>query len=350
MSQDGNERSFEDYQPTSAGLKRGNSGRQVERLQRYLDEFGYFNTAKITEFGVSDISLATDPPEEGEFDEQTESALQRFQEFHGLPVTGELDEATVERMSDPRCGFPDTAEYVLQGNKWNSTSLTYAFDEFTSDLSQAQVRSAAQQAFGLWSTVTPLTFSEVALSSGPDIVIRFVTGAHGDGSSFDGPGGVLAHAFYPPPNGGSLAGDTHMDDAEAWSVNLPASGVDLVTVFAHEFGHALGLAHSTVSGALMYPYYGGPNRSLHEDDVDGIQALYGQGKIWRYNVSLLRTYASYHRQNAYVYVSGHGWRRIQPGSADGVTNMLVLCTEALANSRKVHLLEDGTRVYRAYLT
>ncbi len=118
------------------------------------------------------------------------------------------------------------------------------------------------------------------MSSNPDIVIRFVTGNHGDGSPFDGPSGTFAHAFYPPPNGGAIAGDTHLDDAETWSVNLPPSGTDLVSVLAHEFGHALGLAHSTVNGALMYPYYSGPHRYLHSDDVGGIQELYGTGAQW----------------------------------------------------------------------
>jgi hypothetical protein len=169
---------------------------------------------------------------------------------------------------------------VLQGNSWDHTNLTYGFSEFTPDLNQTQVRNATQQAFGLWSAVTPLSFSEIPMSSDPDIVIRFVTGDHGDGSPFDGAGGTLAHAFYPPPNGGAIAGDTHLDDAETWSVNIPPSGTDLYTVIAHEFGHALGLAHSTVNNALMYPYYSGPHRFLDNDDVSGIQALYGAGRRW----------------------------------------------------------------------
>src|SRR5215510_7733346 len=49
---------------------------------------------------------------------------------------------------------------------------------------------------------------------------------------------------------------------------------------AHEFGHALGLAHSTVTAAMMYPYYGGPHRYLDADDTAGIQAIYGSGVGW----------------------------------------------------------------------
>ena len=49
-------------------------------------------------------------------------------------------------------------------------------------------------------------------------------------------------------------------------------------MIAHEFGHSLGLAHSSVEAALMAPFYKGwdPNLKLAQDDIDAIQALYGE--------------------------------------------------------------------------
>ena len=82
--------------------------------------------------------------------------------------------------------------------------------------------------------------------------ILFATGAHGDAFPFDGPGGVVAHTFYPyPVNPESIAGDMHFDDAESWHAGVD---VDVFSVALHELGHALGLGHSDNPNDVMYPY------------------------------------------------------------------------------------------------
>lgn len=50
-------------------------------------------------------------------------------------------------------------------------------------------------------------------------------------------------------------------------------------VAAHDFGHALGLAHSHVQTALMFPIYQYVNTEgykLPDDDRQGLQTIYGE--------------------------------------------------------------------------
>ena len=74
-----------------------------------------------------------------------------------------------------------------------------------------------------------------------------------------------------------IAGDVHFDDAEKFTVNNAEEGVDLSWVALHELGHSLGLEHSSIQDAIMYPIYQGyqPGLKLHRDDILGIQQIYG---------------------------------------------------------------------------
>jgi hypothetical protein len=87
------------------------------------------------------------------------------------------------------------------------------------------------------------------------------------------PSGELGFTLSPPPiNGCSDAGDIVLNSNINWQIN---SNYDLLTVALHEFGHALGMDHSTDTTADMYAAYTGLKQSLSADDVAGIQSIYG---------------------------------------------------------------------------
>jgi hypothetical protein len=158
-------------------------------------------------------------------------------------------------------------------SQWNTLDLTYYFINGTGKISGDTERDLVRQAFAMWAAQTPLTFTETTNENEANIVLAWATGEHGDGDPFDGPGDVLAHASFPNPYDDRQV-FLHFDDDERW-VNSDARDVDLLTVAAHEIGHTLGLAHSNDPDALMFPSYDGPRRFLGNDDIAGIQELYG---------------------------------------------------------------------------
>ncbi|XP_055920666.1 matrix metalloproteinase-14 isoform X4 [Eupeodes corollae] len=235
----------------------------------YLSQFGYLPaTARNPANGaLLDSNIWT-------------KAIQDFQGFAGVNVTGELDDETLQYMSLPRCGVRDkvgfgtdnrSKRYALQGSRWRVKGLTYKISKYPKRLKKADVDAEVSRAFNVWSGYTDLTFT--AKNTGPvHIEIKFEESEHGDGDPFDGPGGTLAHAYFPV-----YGGDAHFDDAEYWTIGSPR-GTNLFQVAAHEFGHSLGLSHSDVRSALMAPFYRGfdPVFKLDSDDVLAIQALYGK--------------------------------------------------------------------------
>jgi hypothetical protein len=158
-------------------------------------------------------------------------------------------------------------------SKWATANIAYYFVNGTDQLAGETERDVIRQAFALWAEQSPLTFSETTNEDEANIVIGWAVRDHGDGDPFDGPGDVLAHASFPNPYNERQV-FLHFDDEERW-VDSNTRDVDLLTVAAHEIGHTLGLAHSSDPNSLMYPSYDGPRRFLGDDDVAGIQYLYG---------------------------------------------------------------------------
>uniref|UniRef100_A0A2H8TRK4 Matrix metalloproteinase-17 n=1 Tax=Melanaphis sacchari TaxID=742174 RepID=A0A2H8TRK4_9HEMI len=262
-----------------------NTRRRTESTPIYDDVHGY-----LMKFGyLPESDLETGNLRDGN---QLQDALRTLQTFGNIPVTGKMDAATKELMKKPRCGVPDlspaagqrrTKRYTLQGQKWHHVNLTWSLRTRRLDkVDHGWVRSDLNRAFQVWSKYSKLTFREVN-SESADILVFFEKGYHGDGYPFDGPGQVLAHAFFP---GTGRGGDAHFDEEEEWLVADKTSkdGTSLFRVAVHEFGHSLGLSHSSVQDALMFPWYQDlqSDFELPNDDRIGIQVLYGakDDKSW----------------------------------------------------------------------
>jgi hypothetical protein len=174
----------------------------------------------------------------------------------------------------PAAGQEDPALSKYRAiSQWGKTDITYYFINGTDKINGSSEEALVIAAFKLWSDQTPLTFTEVSDPDQADILIGWAKGEHGDGDPFDGPGDVLAHASYPNPYSDRRV-FLHFDDSERW-LDSETRNVDLLTVAAHEIGHNLGLDHSDDPGALMFAAYAGPHRFLDEDDIAGVQSLYG---------------------------------------------------------------------------
>jgi len=262
----------------------------ISTTVKYLTQFGYLPTVDhrkallLTEDGVS-------------------KALKRLQKFGGINQTGIVDDDTVELIKTPRCGNKDNLEqktldirevedekieeikeesreayfpvkkrkkrFALQGSRWKTKFLTYKVGRYPTGLTKQEVDSDVRKAFSMWASASGLVFIQ-SNSKNVHIEIRFENYDHGDEDSFDGPGGVVAHAFFP-----EFGGDAHFDNGEKWTVNR-YTGTSLLQSLTHEFGHSLGLLHSSNTQAMMGPYHRGwnPNLKLHKDDIEAIQKLY----------------------------------------------------------------------------
>ena len=93
----------------------------------------------------------------------------------------------------------------------------FSIANWSPKLSEDKVAQDMKTAFDLWSKYGNIRFVRV-YDPDADIIVAFGFGFHGDRFPFDGPGNILAHAFYPYESS-SFGGDIHFDNDENWKEN-----------------------------------------------------------------------------------------------------------------------------------
>jgi matrixin len=173
----------------------------------------------------------------------------------------------------------DPWAYSLNGQKWNTASVPYYINSANLDLGPGATEAAVRAGANTW-----------ALQSGAAIAFTYAGQSAQTTNTLDNINLVL---FRDASSGSAIAttyswfsGSNLLDtDIVFWDAAFTffsgssgcASGFYIEDIAAHEFGHALGLGHSSVMGATMFPSVSScntGNRSLSSDDIDAVRALY----------------------------------------------------------------------------
>jgi Ca2+-binding RTX toxin-like protein len=141
----------------------------------------------------------------------------------------------------------------------------------------AEFTDAVFDAFDAWAAVAGLNFRFVAGLSGSDIDIAV-------GPLTGGTIGLANTRYFPDDANGDgvveiFDSTITMDQRETWTPDGDSVPFTFLQVVMHEIGHALGLDHFNVSDSIMNATANSGARLLGDDDIAGIQNLYGD-KRW----------------------------------------------------------------------
>jgi hypothetical protein len=183
--------------------------------------------------------------------------------------------------------------YAVTGNLWPNPQLitisfmpdgtnlggvySNLFQTFNAKWATATWQNQILKAAQVWAQQTNINFAVVSDNGADEGSGLYQQGDPGFGDirigGFNFGSSTLAMAYMPPPiNNYSLAGDIAFNTAQTFNIG---STYDLFTVAAHEFGHALGLDHtSATSTAIMWPAYLARRTALATDDINGIRNIY----------------------------------------------------------------------------
>lgn len=263
---------------------------RIESAQDFLASYGYLPSE-----GSTRQSLVEREPVRGELDDATQQALRIYQARNQLKTTGKVDDATWALMQTPRCGVPD---HEPRGDAAGGTIDKYAAKDdldFTSagnfsirvlrypsastGLSQAEVHTAIDEAAAMISDRSGARITRIT-SGDPAIDAYFYTGNNPPEGCEKFPAGdkrlAITVTFVREDNRRIVDTKLCVNTAHDFD-DSDDSAFDLQSLLLHEFGHAIGFDHSSVSGSAMNPNLAKNRdvRSLTPDDLMGIRAKHG---------------------------------------------------------------------------
>ena len=172
----------------------------------------------------------------------------------------------------------EPSAYSLNGSTWPQAQMTYVVNAANLDLSGLAAETAVRAGADAWLQQTG--------------VFRFIYGGSSSQTTntFDSvnlvlfrnasSGSAIATTYWWTSGGRIVDADVVFWDG-AFTFFAGTSGCSngfyIEDIAVHEFGHALGLGHSTLAAATMYPSTSAcnvQNRSLDTDDIAGAWAMY----------------------------------------------------------------------------
>jgi hypothetical protein len=173
----------------------------------------------------------------------------------------------------------DIYAYATTGVVWNVRSVPYSINTTNLDLPESAVEPAVQAGADAWATQSSASIGlaytgrSAQTTTGNDRLNLVVFRNASSGSA-------IATTYWWSSGGRIIDADIVFWDAAFRffsGSNGCSGGFYIEDIAAHEFGHALGLGHSAVSGATMYPSVSScnaSNRTLDADDIAGVRFLY----------------------------------------------------------------------------
>ena len=163
--------------------------------------------------------------------------------------------------------------------KWGTSTVTYYINPANADVSATAAETAVQAGANAWGAQSGAGFrysyagrvNDTSVGYDNRNVVIFRNASNG---------GAIATTHYWMSNNRIIDADIIFWSGE-WTFFTGTSGCSsgayIEDIATHEFGHALGLKHSGVSGATMEASYSRCStqlRTLASDDIAGIRSLY----------------------------------------------------------------------------